>query len=180
MATKLTDIQRVILAAAAAREGGCVLPIPDSLTLSAGTGALVLKGLVAKVLLTATDDEPTALVISPAGLEAIGVEPDSTPVQPEAVAEAPKPRRRAKSRAVRERAADRSRTSKQDVVVALLRRGEGASVGEIMAATNWQAHSVRGFLTASVKGRMKLPLVSEKTGNGERRYYVAVLQPSEG
>jgi len=47
---------------------------------------------------------------------------------------------------------DAKRPSKQDEVIAMLRRPEGATVDEVASATGWQRHTVRGVLTlASVK-----------------------------
>jgi hypothetical protein len=40
-----------------------------------------------------------------------------------------------------------TRTSKKDAVMALIQRADGASTPEIMEATGWQRHSVRGFLS---------------------------------
>ncbi len=51
-------------------------------------------------------------------------------------------------------------------IVDLLQRPTGASLAELMAATGWQAHSVRGALSGHVRGKLKLPLVSEKTEAG--------------
>ena len=68
------------------------------------------------------------------------------------------------------------RTSKQDQVLALLRRQDGASIDEIVAATDWQPHSVRGFLSGAVKKRLGIDVISEKGADGVRRYYVAPLK----
>ena len=62
--------------------------------------------------------------------------------------------------------------SKQAQVVDLLRRGNGVTIAELMAATGWQAHSVRGFLS-----RLGLPVISETGADGQRRYHIAVLAP---
>ena len=62
--------------------------------------------------------------------------------------------------------------SKKDTVLALLRRSQGATLAEIVKATEWQAHSVRGFLSGTVGKKMKLKLKSGKRDNGERVYSV--------
>jgi hypothetical protein len=61
--------------------------------------------------------------------------------------------------------------SKLDALVALLSRSEGASLPELVAATGWQAHSVRGALAGALK-RKGHDIRSEKTG-GERRWRIA-------
>ena len=60
--------------------------------------------------------------------------------------------------------------SKLDIVLAHLARPGGASLAELMAATGWQAHSVRGALAGSLKKKGHA-IVSEKI-NGERRYRI--------
>jgi len=59
-------------------------------------------------------------------------------------------------------------TSKLDQLAALLARRKGASSAEMMSATGWQAHSVRGALAGSLK-RRGLVITSEKI-DGVRRY----------
>ena len=68
------------------------------------------------------------------------------------------------------RAAGAREGSKAAKVLSLLRRPDRASLKELMKATGWLAHSVRGFLSGSVAKRMKLQLVSAKSENGERGY----------
>ena len=69
--------------------------------------------------------------------------------------------------------------SKQDQVLALLRRQQGASIAEICAATGWQSHSARGFLSGALKKRLKIDVISEKDEAGERRYHVAAIKSPE-
>jgi hypothetical protein len=50
-------------------------------------------------------------------------------------------------------------------MIALLRRSKGASIGELCKATGWQAHSIRGALSGAVKKKLKLKIMSAKTGD---------------
>jgi Protein of unknown function (DUF3489) len=63
-------------------------------------------------------------------------------------------------------------SSKKANVLAMLGRKEGATLAEIMKVTGWQAHSVRGFLSATVGKKMGLAITSAKGENGERSYSV--------
>jgi hypothetical protein len=71
------------------------------------------------------------------------------------------------------RSATRAGT-KQEAVLAMLRRPQGAPIAAVMAATGWQEHSVRGFLAAVVRKKLGLTLASEKTGDA--RVYRIVPQ----
>jgi hypothetical protein len=51
----------------------------------------------------------------------------------------------------------------------MLRTPEGATLGTLMKVTRWQAHSVRGFLSAKVSKHLGLPLESFRR-EGERVY----------
>ena len=62
--------------------------------------------------------------------------------------------------------------SKTAACLALLRQAEGTSLQELMAATGWQAHSVRGFLSGTVRKKLGLALMSTTGGGGVRRYQI--------
>jgi hypothetical protein len=61
--------------------------------------------------------------------------------------------------------------SKQDKIVALLQRPNGATLDALVKETQWQKHSVRGFLAGTVRKKLKLPLLSEKI-DGVRTYRI--------
>ncbi|MEI6414768.1 MAG: DUF3489 domain-containing protein [Pseudomonadota bacterium] len=60
-------------------------------------------------------------------------------------------------------------SSKQDLVVQMLKRPEGATIKQIMASTGWQSHSIRGFFSGGLKKKMGLTITSEKV-DGLRTY----------
>ena len=62
--------------------------------------------------------------------------------------------------------------SKAARVLELLKRPGGATSKELMKATGWQPHSVRGFLSGTVGKRMGLAVTSTKGEDGERSYSV--------
>ena len=65
--------------------------------------------------------------------------------------------------------------SKTAKILALLERPDGASLKELMAATGWQSHSVRGFLSGQVGKKMGRK-VESFAQDGERHYR---LKPSK-
>ena len=75
------------------------------------------------------------------------------------------------STAKRQKASSRRKT-KKETCIARLERPEGASLAELQKATGWQPHSVRGFLSGTVKKLEGVRLNSEVTDEGERRYCI--------
>jgi len=70
------------------------------------------------------------------------------------------------------RPADAREGSKKAIVLELLRRPEGATLADIMAATGWQPHSVRGFISGALGKKMGLTIESLKTPEGARAYRI--------
>jgi hypothetical protein len=64
-----------------------------------------------------------------------------------------------------------NRKTKSDQILALLKQPGGATLKAIMAATGWQAHSVRGFISGHLVKKMKLRVESLRQ-NGERVYAI--------
>jgi DNA-binding MarR family transcriptional regulator len=190
---KLTDTQLVILSAAARRKNGAVLPLPRSLKVNKAAASTVLKSLLKKGLVAerrAAADEAhwhetrdggrTALVIADAGLQAIGVDVDRK-TSKQSPSTKPQPKQRSR-RAERKPSGSkpRGKTSppavrpgtKQALLIDLLKRKKGATIEEIVEATGWQAHSVRGAISGTLKKKLGLMVTSEKSDDGPRRYRI--------
>jgi hypothetical protein len=88
---------------------------------------------------------------------------------------ASKPGKRAKkpkaAKAAKKEAGPRD-GSKTEKVLELLKRPNGATLQQIVTATGWQAHSVRGFLSGTVGKRLGLKVESTKAEDGARSYSV--------
>jgi DNA-binding MarR family transcriptional regulator len=56
--------------------------------------------------------------------------------------------------------------SKQARIIEMLMRAEGATIDDIIKATNWQQHSVRGFFAGIIRKKLKLTLISQATESG--------------
>ena len=67
---------------------------------------------------------------------------------------------------------DAKRPSKQEEVIAMLRRAGGATVDEVVSATGWQRHTVRGVFSGTLKKKLGLTLASVKEKRG-RVYRIA-------
>jgi len=147
---KLTDLQLVLLSHAVASDSRSVMPLPDSVTDRTRADrefkALLKRGMLAEAETTHADqswrgdgDLLFALTITDAGLAAIalgevaeaGGGGSTSEVSDTASAPPATPRT----------------TSKIAYVVKLLKRGEGATLAELVAATDWQPHTTRAALT---------------------------------
>jgi len=65
------------------------------------------------------------------------------------------------------------RKSKQSVLIELLSREQGATMGQMTHATGWLPHTVRGVLSNALRKKRGLDVVSSKIYSGERVYWIA-------
>ena len=170
-----SETQSLILTRAARRPGNIALPLPDGLHGAAAkkvVGKMIARGWLEEVKADLRRREPlwcdtgdghgTTLVVAVAGLLAIGIEP----VVVQAMA------------AIREHAANASDPkpptqrggTKQAMLIAMLQAPDGASIEEIMAATGWQSHTVRGAIAGGLKKKLGLEISSEKDAARGRFY----------
>ena len=180
--TKLSDTQAIILSAAAQRPEHIAVPLPESLR--GGAAAKVVSAMLAKGFLQEVDvdtrkGEPVwretgdghgvTLVATDAGLAAIGIEPEDTNTAPAGANDAP-----ATDTPTEADTAPKARTpregTKQATLIAMLRAPEGATIDEIVAATGWQSHTVRGAMAGALKKKLGLEVTSEKVENRGRVY----------
>jgi hypothetical protein len=184
---KLTDRQLVLLSRAIQRDDGA-LEIPDDLkgstkkTVDKLLGAKMLEEVLATrgfpVWRRDEQEGPIGLQITEKGLKAIRANASQPKQQAPKHGKKPQQQsrkpaaRKPKGRAGRRVSSRKTRAnSKQDKIIEMLRRPQGATIKAIMKATGWQQHSVRGFFAGTVRKKLKLKLVSEKTG-GDRVYRI--------
>ena len=184
--TKLSDTQSLILSAAAQRPEHIALPLPESLRGGAAAkvvGAMLAKGLLEEVDADMRNGEPVwretgdghgvTLVATDAGLAAIGIEPEDTNTAPAGATDAPS-EEPAQDTPDEPQAAPMARTprtgTKQAKLIEMLRAEGGATIDEIVEATGWQPHTVRGAFAGALKKKLGLEVTSEKV-EGRGRVY---------
>ena len=96
--------------------------------------------------------------------------PNVVPAQGKATKKATPAKKAAKSKKDAPKPTDAREGSKKANVVAMLQRKNGATLAEIMKATDWQAHTVRGFISGTLGKKMGLKVASVKNEAGERTY----------
>jgi len=93
--------------------------------------------------------------------------PDVAPVEPATSKDAAKPAKAPKA----DKSAPRE-GSKQEQAIAMMKRPNGATLPELMAAFGWQAHTVRGFVAGALSRKLGLNVESTKPEGGERTYKI--------
>lgn len=171
---KLTDTQSIILSRAARRPGNLAMPLPEGL--HGAAAKMVVTRMISNRWLEEVDadickGEPlwretgdghgTTLIATEVGLEAIGIEPVVAKATIGARKAKPDPAPKSEAPEAPKPVAIRAGT-KQAQIIALLQRPEGASIGEIVEATGWQAHSARGMISGALKKKLGLAITSAK------------------
>ena len=141
------------------------------------------------------DGRGVLLFITAAGADAIGIEPEGapqafnegtnsasepaagTPTDADAAPVEGAPKRRGRARKSTPTGADTGAPrktrdgTKQARLIAMLRRKEGATIAQIVEATDWQPHTIRGAFAGALKKKLGLTVTSEKVGD-QRIYRV--------
>lgn len=173
--TKLTETQTIILTAGAQRPDNIALPLPKGLAGAAAKMAvtkMIDRGWLHEVDANLRRGEPlwretgdghgTTLVITDAGLLAIGIEPVAAKTEP----------------VIHENAANTPVTkpptpragTKQAMLITLLQAPDGATMDEIVAATGWLSHTARGAMSGALGKKLGLVVTSEKDATRGRVY----------
>ncbi|ASJ25703.1 DUF3489 domain-containing protein [Laribacter hongkongensis] len=172
MTIALNPNQQAILEHAVQHSGGKIIWFPEHI--KGGARAKVLEGLFKRALITPYGDE---WIVAAEGYDALGLPrpvalpPTITLDDPELEADVASAeaswQQHDKDKLVRTRA-----DSKQALVIGLLQRPEGATIAQIMQATGWQQHTVRGTLAGTLKKRLGLTITSTKEAGGQRVYRI--------
>ncbi len=155
---KISPAQSLLLRTAARNPDGRVIP-PD--TLRGGARVKVLTALLQRGWIKPADD---GHVMTDAGYAAIGRQ---RPVPPDDI----QPVDTTNDLQLLEGIPVRSGTKLAAIVVAL-RRPQGATSIQLMLATGWQPHTVRGAISGMLRKKLGLNVVLAHNESGERVYKV--------
>ena len=77
-------------------------------------------------------------------------------------------------------ASDEGRPTKQALLISLLQRPQGASIAELVEATGWQNHSIRGAISFTLKKKLGLNVASERDDKRGRIYRITKSSKATG
>ena len=97
----------------------------------------------------------------------------SESAQPKRKAKAAKKSKSIKTaKSAKAKRSSKPKDTKKERVLELLRRKEGATIAELAKATDWQNHSIRGFISGTLNKKMGLKVESVKNEGEERTYRI--------
>lgn len=181
--SQLTATQHAVLTHAINHADGKINWFPENI--KGGARKKVLDALLNRALII---NDGTHWIVAAGGYEVLGLprrgpitlaaldavianaETAQTDVDPELEAAVTAIEATARAEAKKPRTRD---NSKQASVIAMLKRPEGATIAQIVDATGWQAHTVRGTFAGAFKKKLGLTIVSDKALGGERVYRIA-------
>ena len=146
---KLTDTQTLILNTAIQSSDGRLSWFPDNL--KGGARDKVLGSLLRQGLIQIDGESHR---VTDLAYEALGL--TVPPASAEPIKAAPRTRE----------------NTKQAQIIAMLQRPEGATISQIVEATGWQPHTVRGTFAGAFKKKLGLTLSSSKDDHGQRVYRI--------
>jgi len=165
---QLSDAQSIILSTACARATGLIFPVTASL--KGGAVGNVCKSLLKRGLIEeipAADPDtvwrhddagPLTLRATQLAHSALGLgDADGDAAAPQQDPISPTPRK----------------GTKQEALIAMLRADGGATIDEIVAATHWEPHTVRGSMSGVLKKKLGLTITSEKVDGRGRCYKIS-------
>lgn len=187
--TDLTDTQRAIIAEGVKKQHKDIHELDSFYKHMPAVREKVIQGMLKRGLLTAARKEgkKTIYVLSDTAREAIakpadtekpvkakaqgktGAEPVSTP---QSSGKKPGKAGVKPGKAAGKSEAKPEKTTKQQVIINLLSRKEGATLAQLEKATGWQQHSVHGAM-ANMRKKLKLAINSTKDDGKERVYRIA-------
>lgn len=166
---QLSDTQSVILSTACAHDDGLVFPITASIKGGAVGNvckSLLKRGLIEEIQASDLntvwrhDEELGSITLraTPLAYSALGISEDAAEAPAEPARTAP--------------TIERSKGGKQAMLIEMLKRPEGATIQQVVDATGWLPHTVRGAIAGALKKKLGLNVVSEKVENVGRVYRI--------
>ena len=165
---QLTNTQSIILSAAIAREDDLIFPVTASIKggpVGNSLKSMLKRGLIEEIRASDLNtvwrhDEalgPVTLKATPLAYFALGMDGGEATIPD-------------KPHSISPQTSSPRKTTKQALLINLLKRPEGATIAEIVEATGWKAHTVRGAMSGALKKRLGLTITSEKIDYRGRVY----------
>jgi hypothetical protein len=179
--SKLSPTQERILKAAAVQPEVDVRDFMADVKSPAIKDTVVASMLKKGLIYEGDQDGGVAYLISDAGLEAVGAkraagkeaEAEAGEAAHATTEEAPATPEEPAGTVKAETESAAPKVTKQQIIIDLLKRPGGATLEQMMEATGWQRHSVRGVIAGGLKKKLSLEITASKEADGARVYKIA-------